>query len=99
MGYKVAIRNNATGEVRIGVYDELEWHDSSVFFWTEGNFGCDCNRELEFTRAGGPGPADDPYWNGLETECGNGRFSALYAEFADGSRVPLDDESPQPGDG
>lgn len=33
------------------------WHD--VFWWTEGNMGCDCNRHLTFERAHGREPADE----------------------------------------
>lgn len=85
MSYKVAIRDNATGEVRIGAYD-FDWNE---FWWTEGNMSCDCNRRLEFLRAGGPGPAGDPHWNDAEHECGNGAYSVLYAYLPDGKRIAL----------
>jgi len=82
MSYKVAIRKNSTGEVRI--YDmECEWDaDGSMFSWTEGNYGCDCNRELFFERA-----------NGIEihTEwCSVRRFSVLYAQLPNGEKLPID---------
>jgi hypothetical protein len=50
MTYSVAIRKNETGEVRICEM-EVPWGETSLFWWTEGNFGCDCNRELLFERA------------------------------------------------
>jgi hypothetical protein len=36
------------------------------YIWQEGNYSCDCNRELFFERAAGNEPG--------ETECGGGRF-------------------------
>ncbi len=91
MKYSVDIRNNATGEVRTCSQRDLAWNDSSVFWWTEGNMSCDCNRELEFVRAGGPGPDDDPRWNDLDTECGFERFTVIRAILEDGTVVPIDD--------
>lgn len=66
------IRNNATGEVRAS--DEvaiIEPGDRypSPYIWSEGNYSCDCNRELIFERAAGKEPADD------STPCTDGRFS------------------------
>ncbi len=92
MSYKIAIRKNATGEIRVYELERCDWDDASLFWLSrgQGNFGCDCNRELEFVRAGGPGPEDDPYWNELETECGHERFDILYAELPDGSRHEVD---------
>ena len=88
--YDVAIRRNDTGEVRMCRQD-VDWDDTNddghIYYWTEGNFGCDCNRELEFLRAGG----DDPLFDSVE--CGGERFSALYALLPDGRRVPLDDDA------
>src|SRR5690606_15034465 len=60
MQYRVCIRNTATGEERI---ESGEWeHEVStiLFHWLENNFSCDCNRHLQFLRAGGPGPENDP---------------------------------------
>lgn len=48
MRYSVEITNVATGETR-AVPDFDEWEDEfTLWLWTEGNFGCDCNRELFF---------------------------------------------------
>lgn len=94
MPYKVAIRKNATGEIRIAEMD-FEWdkgNDSTdLFWWTEGNFGCDCNRYLEFERAGGHDP-DDDVPDDQQQECGHTAYSVLYAEMPDGKRVPIDEE-------
>ena len=83
MKYKVAIRENETGEIRM-YEDGGYWCGSSHFLWTDGNYACDCNREIFFLRAGGEDPPTD-----LVT-CGETRFAALYAEMEDGSRITLD---------
>lgn len=50
------IRENATGVEREISSDELS--DSLCdYWWTEGNMACDCNRKLEWYRAG---PDDAP---------------------------------------
>lgn len=95
MPYKIAIKKNDTGEVRLHA-DESDWfehdaEDGNRWLWTEGNFGCDCNRHLWWLRAGGPGPEDDPHWNNAEHECGQNAYVALFAELPDGTRIPLDD--------
>ena len=60
----VTIRRNADGVTRS--YDD-EWFDASEFCWDEGNFACDCNREIFFERAAG---------KEIDNErCGEGRFS------------------------
>lgn len=66
--YTVFIRNNETGEVRTNSYD-FEWN---LYWWADGNFSCDCNREWEFLRAGGEKITDDPL-------CGDTRFSVTHA--------------------
>ena len=76
MKYKVAIRKNETGEIRM--YDGGgEWGGSSHFLWTDGNYACDCNRADFF------GDED-------AAQCGETIFAALYAEMEDGSRIALD---------
>ena len=60
------IRKNDTGEIREGKEDVLWDEDENephLWIWEEGNFSCDCNRELFFNRYGGV-DAD-------ETECGD----------------------------
>ncbi|MBX6316133.1 MAG: hypothetical protein IRY99_24965, partial [Isosphaeraceae bacterium] len=84
--YAVAIRNNTTGEVRVADVD-LAWRegrDGSRWWWTGGNFGCDCNRRLVFERAGGVDI--DP----ASVECGDGGYSVLWVELPDGRHVPIE---------
>jgi len=65
------IRKNETGEIQESEeYLHLLEGDSSprTFIWEDGNYGCDCNRELFFERAKGNGNFD-------QEECSEGRFS------------------------
>lgn len=52
----ITIRKNSTGEQR-QYADDQEWDGN--FIWSEGNFGCDCNRHLFFERASGKECDDD----------------------------------------
>ncbi len=57
MKFTVTIRNNETGEIKIH-HDTYDWEDNNhgeyftsafegfTYQWTEGNFGCDCNRAI-----------------------------------------------------
>ena len=83
ISYTVAIRCNATGEIRYH-RDELGWHEASDYQWLDGNYACDCNRALFFARAKGE---DDP-----DQVCGDTAYTALYAELDDGEKITLDDE-------
>lgn len=83
MPYCVTIRKNATGEIRAKEYP-YEWSEGQLFWWTEGNFGCDCNRALAFERAAGLDPDID------DTECGHSAFTVLSAELPDGTVVRVD---------
>lgn len=94
--YDIHIRDNATGEVRI-YREDLLWGESSAFFWTEGNFGCDCNRSIVWRRANWE-PEPEPVYDadGREVDpdpCGDGRFTVLRAVMLDTGRVvPLEDD-------
>lgn len=81
--YKVLLRNNETGEERWIEYRH-EWDESSDYMWTEGNYGCDCNRHLFFERAAGREPDID------EHTCGDTHYTAVCAELPDGTRHELD---------
>lgn len=83
MAYIVNIRNNRTGEVR-AVPNDMTWDESSHFWWTQGNFGCDCNRAWEFARGVDPN-ATDP-----GQECGNEAFTVTDAILPDGRVVKID---------
>ena len=80
--YVVGIRDNDTGEVRF-CQQQLPWDDFSLFWWTTGNFGCDCNRALVFHQR----------YTG--TECGNTQFTVVGIWFPDGGELrDLDELNP-----
>lgn len=68
---EVEIRENATLVV-VNHSDELQHHQGeelpSVFNWEEGNYSCDCNRFLFFSRAMSIEEPDD-------YPCSDGKFS------------------------
>ena len=70
---RIEIRQNETGEVRTFV-DNHDWEEppdgDREFLWGEGNYSCDCNRELFFLRVKNE---DEPL--GEESRCGIERFS------------------------
>ena len=84
MTYRAYIVKVETGEGRWYEMDGCEWGDGSVFFWTEGNFGCDCNRADSWLRAAGIEPEDDG------SPCGDGAYRVPYVELSDGQRVQID---------
>lgn len=86
MNYTVRIKDNSTGEIRKCKID-LEWTESSVFWWTDGNFGCDCNREVQFMRATDKSFDFD---DDVRTVCGHTRFTAIDATLEDGSVMKID---------
>ena len=83
----VLIRNNKTDEIvtyeHDGCFEDGVFQD---FIWEEGNYACDCNRELFFYRAKN---IEEPE----ETKCGEEKYSVkiirksngevLYDEFED----------------
>lgn len=62
----IKIKRNSDGLIR-EYNDEYPWSETMEYLWSEGNFGCDCNRALFFARAVGE---DDP-----DCECGDTEFS------------------------
>jgi len=77
--YIVGIRKNETGEVRFCPL-QVEWNESSEFWWSTGNMGCDCNRELYFRRQ-----TEDVHVN--DVECSDGRFTVVGIWWPDGSEI------------
>ncbi len=80
MSITVHIRDNTTGETREH-RDPYDWFE---FLWSDGNYGCDCNRGLFFGRAG-------PDGEGLEVDCGEERFSIVKVIDADGRDITFED--------
>lgn len=95
--YRFRIRCNATGEVREHTWPEYEeerdedpatLREGILFQWTEGNFGCDCNRELFFRDAG------DEDYDPDAVEClPSGRYTVIDVTLPDGEVLPVDTEA------
>lgn len=79
----ILIKKNATGEVRR--YEHNGFCENSKFQWTDGNFGCDCNRHLFFVRS-----KDDEREEDWEFPCGESEYSIQGAEV-DGRFIALGD--------
>lgn len=62
------IRRVEDGKIVRVSYTQEGTGAGTEFFWTEGNFGCDCNRALLVHRALDEDEPDDP-------PCTDGRFS------------------------
>jgi hypothetical protein len=101
MSYKVAIRKNETGEVRL--YEQTGWdwvHDDGMgngphddfYWWTNGNMGCDCNRELCFERVGKT-PEQLKELESLSPLCGDTRFTVLYVLTKEGEKILIEEKA------
>ena len=77
--YPIAVKDTETGEVRrmdfpLYGHDRGTKPEDNLFWWSEGNFGCDCNRGDVFHDIGGE-ERDD------EAQCGHGRYLVNAGEF------------------
>ena len=86
--YRVEIRPVAGGPWREipGPWEPLDHtadddDDWPPFIWTEGNFGCDCNRRLLYDRAADLEEEGNP-------RCGDGAYRVRLTS-ADGQRVEV----------
>jgi hypothetical protein len=43
MPYTVTLQNRATGE-ELACSIDMGWQPHSLYWWSQGNYGCDCNR-------------------------------------------------------
>lgn len=95
MAYSVWIKDRRTQEIVRYECPELAWEEGSEFWWSEGNFGCDCNRHLCFMRAKGIEP------RGGENRCDyadfpdGGRFQVVSIKLPDGTEVYAEPFPPQ----
>ena len=80
--YFVTMRDMETQEERTFSMDGIEWGDGSDFWWSEGNYSCDCNRHLEFQEAKtGVRPMDD------NISCNGERYTVICIKLEDGTKV------------
>lgn len=85
MKVTVSIQKVQTGEVREYVDEYARFRENGSyddFMWSEGNYGCDCNRALFFALAAGEEDPDHPcghdqYWVSIREE---GSEKVLYVE-------------------
>lgn len=72
----IHIKKNTTGVIRKHVYEvDDQYDDMQGFMWNDGNYACDCNRELFYERS------EDPDYD-ADTKCGKTRFSVVFATVA-----------------
>lgn len=81
----VVVRKNSTGEVK-RIRTDLEWFDHSHFFWTEGNFSCDCNRHHVFHWDKEPPRKQEKF------KCGHTAYTVIKVIFPDGTEQLIDEE-------
>ena len=74
MAYDLYLRYEVTGEI-IAIRFDYDWSEAELSIWLDGNYACDCNRELFFLDAGGHFDEDDE-----SDMCGCNRFTALGAQ-------------------
>lgn len=87
--YRYQIRNTATGETRVC---EMKLNVTSLrtFWWlADGNMGCDCNRHMDFLRAGGA--TEEELDRDPNIDCSDGRFALDWVE-CDGVRFIENDK-------
>jgi len=86
MHYKVLIQDNQTKE-RVEYSLSFDWDgENSLYWWTEGNFGCDCNRGMSFMRAKGI-PEEQ-----IDSPCSENKYRVIKAILNDNSEVIIDGE-------
>lgn len=85
MPYTVKMRRNADGAIAEGEFSKsIEWGEGSDYWWREGNFACDCNREDTFHDLLGIPRNED-------ANCGFDKFTVLEIRLSDGTLVYSDD--------
>ena len=77
--YVAGIRDNTTGEVRFSLWKE-EWTEHSLFLWTGGDLGCDCQRHLIFHEKTRERYHDD-------VPCGSRRYTLVGIWLSNGGNI------------
>ena len=75
----VKIRDNETGEIHTITRTRHIDMQSFIDLWTDGNFGCDCNRSLFYHEMS---PSDDD-----DISCGDTRYSVQLIDKATGEMI------------
>lgn len=81
--YRVEIKDTKTGEVRSGDFPLYGYNrepamrpEDNLFWWSEGNFGCDCNRGDVFKDFGG-----EERSLSADCNCGPNRYLVRAGDF------------------
>ena len=69
--FTVYIRNNETREVAEITFTAKWLYREHYYLWSQGNYSCDCNRQLLFERAKG----NEPDWD--MAMCGESKYTVL----------------------
>lgn len=79
------IRKNETGEIREYVTSAILEDDNTIFTfgWCEGNYSCDCNRNLFFLRANNED--EEEAWE--YDNCSEGEYSVQLLNSVDRSML------------
>jgi len=77
--YDVVLRRASDGVERT-YHMKTEWHETSSFWWEDGNGACDCNRGDDFARAGGEPEIED-------RPCGHEAYLVVRFIFPDGTTL------------
>ncbi len=96
---EISLRRNSDGIVRVlqASYSYCDDREEEVrlieFMWSEGNYGCDCNRYLFFERAGCHEPTDEE--SELHCNCGEDRYTVLcIVDMETGKTIYAEGETP-----
>ncbi len=95
--YRAHIEHLPTGSKAVyeGVSAPMDnWGDcihSIKWMWTEGNYGCDCNRHLFFERSL-PEGEQSPIPDDEEETCGETKFRVTHVETECGIIILIDSE-------
>jgi hypothetical protein len=94
--YRAHITHKPSGKT--AVYEDSFTHDTwgdclhaMKWAWTEGNYGCDCNRSLFFERSLKDGE-ESPLPEHYEATCSEGLFAVSHLDTEDGIIILIDSE-------
>lgn len=86
--YTARIIDTATGDARDYRMENMLEPEDGDFWWTEGNFACDCNRGASFLRASGVEVGEDDF---PDCNVGPNRYRVPYLMLDDGRKVLIDE--------
>lgn len=86
--YTATIKDRRTGEIVSAPQPRATgWGEGSEYFWSDGNFGCDCNRHIVFETAKGNDPDAEDCPCVSEDFPAGGRYVVLSIRLESGEEV------------